>query len=152
MKEPFKLLIGVPCMDYLHVEFVKSLNALTTKLCREGVNFSVEISAGSLIYFARNRMANKAINEGYTHLLFIDSDMVFDENIVETLQFCGKDFVCGIFQARRSPYGCCASFVELRRVKNGNHFVCLLNHDLVEQRLFEVRRRDAVLQRERVYA
>ena len=119
MREPFKLLIGVPCMDYLHVEFVKSLNALTTKLCREGVNFSVEISAGSLIYFARNRMANKAINEGYTHLLFLDSDMVFDENIVETLRFCGKDFVCGVFQARRPPYGCCVfeSLVPVRRVK-----------------------------------
>ena len=120
MKEPFKLLIGVPCMDYLHVEFVKSLNALTTHLCREGVNFTVEIQSGSLIYFARNRMANKAINEGYTHLLFLDSDMVFDENIVETLRFCGKDFVCGIFQARRSPYGCCVfeSLVPVRRVKN----------------------------------
>lgn len=120
MKEPFKLLIAVPCMDYLHADFVKSLNALTMHLCREGVKFTVEIQSGTLVYFARNRLACKAINEGYTHLLFLDSDMVFDENIVETLRFCGKDFVCGMFHARRPPYGCCIfkSLKPVERVKD----------------------------------
>ena len=94
MTKPVKLMIAVPCMDYMHCDFVKSLNALTIHLCREGWNFNVEIHSGTLVYFARNRLASKAINEGYTHILFLDSDMVFDENIVETLMFCGKDFVC----------------------------------------------------------
>ena len=106
MKKPFKLLIAVPCMDYLHAEFVKSLQKLTTHLCREGVNFTVEIHSGSLVYFARNRMANKAVDEGYTHLLFLDSDMVFDENIVETLEFSGKGFrslyICTKFPVSRA--------------------------------------------------
>ena len=107
MKKPFSLLIAVPCMDYIHADFVKSLLNLTTHLQRQGIRFKVEIQAGTLVYFARNKLACQAINENYTHLLFLDSDMVFDEEIVETLTFCGKDFVCGAFQSRRPPYGSC---------------------------------------------
>ena len=107
MRKPFRLLIAVPCMDYVHVDFMKSLVGLTQHLQREGIAYHTEIVAGSLIYFARNRLACKAINEGYTHMLFIDSDMIFDESIVETLMFSGKDFVCGAFQSRRPPYGAC---------------------------------------------
>lgn len=107
MRKPFRLLIAVPCMDYVHADFMKSLLSLTGHLSREGINHHVEIVAGTLVYLARDKLACKAINEGFTHLLFLDSDMVFDENIVETLAFCGKDFVCGAFQARRPPYGKC---------------------------------------------
>ena len=98
MKKPFKLLIAVPCMDYMHVDFVNSLLKLCQHLQREGINYHTEILSGTLVYLARNKLASKATCEGYTHLLFLDSDMVFDESIVETLCFCGKDFVCGAFQ------------------------------------------------------
>lgn len=113
MKEPFKLLIAVPTTDYMPAEFVKSLTNLITHLQREGIRFAVEIQAGTLVYFARNKLAVKAVEEGYTHILFIDSDMVFDEYIVETLRFCGKPFVCGAFQSRRPPYGSCV-FTQLK--------------------------------------
>jgi len=120
MKKPFRLLIAVPCMDYVHADFLKSLVGLQGHLQREGINHQVEIVAGTLIYFARDKLACKAINEGFTHILFLDSDMVFDENIVETLTFCGKDFVCGAFQARRYPYGKCvySSLEPLKKVEN----------------------------------
>lgn len=120
MKKPFRLLIAIPCMDYLHAEFVKSLVQLTTHLSREGIAFAVDIHAGSLVYMARNRMACKAVNESFTHLLFIDSDMVFDESIVETLMFSDKEMVCGAFQSRRPPYGSCvfSSLKPLTKVKN----------------------------------
>ena len=113
MKKPFRLLIAVPCTDYMHADFVKSLMNLTGHLQREGIRFHVEIMAGTLVYFARNSLACKAINEDFTHILFLDSDMVFDEEIVETLTFCGKDFVCGAFQSRRPPYGSCV-FSQLK--------------------------------------
>ena len=119
MKKPFKLLIAVPCMDYMHVDFVDSLLKLCQHLQREGINYHTEILSGTLVYMARNKLACKATCEGYTHLLFLDSDMVFDESIVETLAFCGKDFVCGAFQSRRAPYGSCifSSLKPVRRVK-----------------------------------
>ena len=119
MKKPFKLLIAVPCMDYVHVDFMNSLLKLCQHLQHEGIIYHTETQSGTLIYFARNRLANKAVCENFTHILFIDSDMVFDENIVETLQFADKDVVCGAFQARRSPYGSCVftSLNPVRRVK-----------------------------------
>ncbi len=107
MKEPFKLLIAVPSTDYMHAEFVRSLMKLTGHLQREGIRHDTEIIAGTLVYLARDKLACKAINEGYTHMLFLDSDMVFGEDIVETLRFSGKDFICGAFQSRRRPYGPC---------------------------------------------
>ena len=120
MRKPFKLLIAVPTTDYMHADFVKSLVGLQSHLQREGISHHVEIAAGTLVYLARDRMASKVINEGFTHLLFLDSDMVFDESIVETLAFCGKDFVCGAFQSRRPPYGKCVykSLEPLEKVEN----------------------------------
>lgn len=119
MKKPFKLLIAVPCMDYVHVDFMNSLLKLCQHLQREGICYHTEIVSGTLVYFARNKLACKAINENFTHILFLDSDMVFDESIVETLCFSGKDFVCGAFNARRPPYGSCiyTSLKPLERVK-----------------------------------
>ena len=119
MRKPFRLLIAVPTTDYMHADFVKSLVNLTSHLQREGISHHVEIVGGTLVYIARDRLACKVINEEYTHLLFIDSDMVFDESIVETLTFSGKDFVCGAFHSRRTPYGKCVygSLKPLESVK-----------------------------------
>lgn len=119
MKKPFRLLIAVPNTGLMPADFVKSLLELTQHLSREGIPHHVEIVAGTLVYFARNQLACKAINENFTHILFIDSDMVFHDTIVEDLLFCGKDFVCGAFQSRRRPYNSCVftSLKPLERVK-----------------------------------
>ena len=116
MKKPFRLLIAVPSTGLMAADFVKSLVKLTEHLQREGIAHHVEIMAGTLVYLARNSLACKAINENFTHLLFLDSDMVFHESIVEDLLFCGKDFVCGAFQSRRPPYSSCV-FTSLKPVE-----------------------------------
>ena len=108
-----KILIAIPTTDYIHASFIKSLLKLTEHLTREGIRHEVCLEAGTLVYLARNRLANKAINEHFTHILWLDSDMVFTDDIVETLQFCGKDMVCGVFQSRRPPFFSCI-FKDLR--------------------------------------
>ena len=45
MKKPFKLLIAVPCMDYVHAEFMKSLLKLCQHLQREGIRYHTETRA-----------------------------------------------------------------------------------------------------------
>ena len=99
-----KLLIGVPTLDFVHVEFMRSLSRLLIKLKNDGIDFDLDIESGTLVYFARDRIANKAINEGYTHVLWLDSDMVFREDILDDLMFCGEKFVTGIYHARRKGY------------------------------------------------
>ena len=102
-----KLMVAVPTYDYMHADFVRSLVGLTAELQRQRIAYSVEMIAGTLVYIARNRLARKAVNEHYTHVLWIDSDMVFNEKTAEDLMECGKEFVCGAFVSRRPTYGAC---------------------------------------------
>ena len=102
-----KLLIGVPSLDFVHVEFVKSLINLQSRLKDDQIPFDVFICNGTLAHVARDRVACKAINDGYTHVLWLDADMVFSPDILEDLQFSGKDFVTGIAVSRRPPYQSC---------------------------------------------
>lgn len=118
-----RLLIAVPTTDYVHADFVKSLAKLQCELGRRRVAYDVEIQSGTLVYYARNRLANKAINENYTHVLWLDSDMVFDEQIVDDLMEVGKEMVCGAFVSRRPPYGpCIYTSIEKNNVKQVKDF------------------------------
>lgn len=99
-----RLLIGVPTLDFVHVEFMNCLMRLVMRLKDEHIDFDIEINSGTLVYLARERIAKKAINEHYTHVLWLDSDMVFNEDILDDLMFCGRDFVTGIYHARRKGY------------------------------------------------
>ena len=102
-----KLLIAIPAMDFMVTEFVKSLLKLTNKLKDDGVDFETRIEAGTLVYFARDKLARYAMNNGFTHILWLDSDMVFEPEILEDLQFSGQPFVTGIAHGRRKPYMSC---------------------------------------------
>ena len=99
--------MAVPTVDYVPADFVKSLAKLSLRLGRERIPADVEIVGGTLVYIARNRLANRAIRDEYTHVLWLDSDMTFSDSIVEDLLFCGKEMVCGAFVSRRPPYGPC---------------------------------------------
>lgn len=102
-----KLLIAIPAMDFIHTEFVRSLLCLVNKLNKDGINFEIKIEAGTLVYFARDKLAKYAVNNNFSHVLWLDSDMVFEPEIVEDLQFSGQPFVTGIAHGRRKPYMSC---------------------------------------------
>ena len=102
-----RLMIAVPTTDYMPAGFVKCLTKLMKELSRQKINYDVEVLPGTLVYFARNRLAQKAVNEGYTDVLWLDSDMTFHEKILDDLLFCGKEMVCGAFVARRPAYSPC---------------------------------------------
>jgi len=102
-----KLLIGIPCMDFVHVEFMRCLLTLIERLKDQKVNYELHIESGTLVYCARERIAHYAINNHFTHVLWLDSDMVFSPEILDDLLFCGKDFVTGVYHARRKGYASC---------------------------------------------
>ena len=102
-----KLLIAIPTMESVPVVFLRSLLGLQAKLIKDGVDFEIRIESGTLIYLARDRLASRAINHGFTHVLWLDSDMVFHSNIFEDLSFSGKSFVTGIAHSRRAPFSSC---------------------------------------------
>lgn len=102
-----KLLIGVPCMDYVHVDFIKCLYKLTDRLKKDRIDYTLCMESGTLVYLARDRICQKAIKEGFTHILWIDSDMVFEPEDFYKLRDSGKPFISGICVGRRKPHRSC---------------------------------------------
>lgn len=96
-----KYLIAVPTLDMVPVPFVAALTALKRI---DEVKHS--FLANSLIYDARNLLAQEAIDTGADRILFIDSDMYFMPDMMERMAADiddGAEFVCGIFVKRRLP-------------------------------------------------
>ena len=79
-----KLIIAVPCMDMVHTLFFRSFAGLRLPHGSE-----VVISTSSLIYDARNQLARKAVEGGYDRVLWLDSDMVFNPDMVDWNMFPG---------------------------------------------------------------
>ena len=118
-----KLLIGIPTMDFVHVEFMKCLCALIQRLRDDRVDFTLDINSGTLVYLARERIAHRAINEEYTHVLWLDSDMIFNPSILDDLMFSGKGFVTGIYHARRKGYASCIfKSIEINKIERFDEY------------------------------
>ena len=102
-----KLLIAIPTYDYMHFRFVECLTRLIRRLDADGVDYRVIYQGGTLVYVGRDKLAREAITGGYTHVLWLDSDMIFTEDILDDLMFSGKSFVSGIYHGRRAPHISC---------------------------------------------
>ena len=119
-----KLMVAVPTTDYVHAEFVRCLGQMCIELAGNGTEVDLQVQSGTLVYIARNRLARKAIDRGFTHVLWLDSDMTFSPNIVDDLLFCGKEMVCGAFVSRRPSYGPCVytDISDPGKMKQVEHF------------------------------
>lgn len=94
------LFIAVPTLDYVHYRFMECLVNLTDYLSDMRIPHHVEIRGGTLIYLARDWLVRKAAQNGYSHMLWLDADMVFDVDIVEKLSAVGKPIVSAVCRSR----------------------------------------------------
>lgn len=102
-----KLLIAIPTNDYMHYQFVECLTKLVKRLDEDGIEYDIAYQGATLVYVGRDKLAQKAMNECYTHMLWLDSDMIFTEDLLDDLMFSGKPFVTGIAHSRRAPHVSC---------------------------------------------
>lgn len=96
-----KTLIALPCMDMVHTVFMKSLMGMN-RVGQTGFAFS----CSSLIYDARNKLAKQAVTEGYDRVLWLDSDMDFEPDLLQRLSEDmdeGRELVSGIYFKRKAP-------------------------------------------------
>lgn len=107
-----KLLIAIPTNDQMPFQFVESLTKLIRRLDTDGIDYEVAFQSGTLVYVGRDKLSLKAITGEYSHVLWLDSDMVFTEDLLEDLMDSGKEFVTGIAHSRRAPYPSCL-FTEI---------------------------------------
>ena len=98
VKHPLpKVLVAVPCMGTIPVETVRCLMALQH-------SGAVVFQSQSVIYEAREEIAKSAIEEGFDYILWLDSDMIFEPNVLGKLMACKKDVVSGVYFKRVFPY------------------------------------------------
>lgn len=99
-----KTLIAVPCMDMVDAYFAKSL----ANLVHVG-DIAIEFAVGTLVNFARDKLAGHAMHSGADYILWLDSDIVFNDDLLIRLMADirgadDRDLVTGIYHYRRPPY------------------------------------------------
>lgn len=96
-----RTLVAVPCMDMVHSLFLKSILGMNVS---GDVEFSLGLS--SLIYDSRNRLAHKAVEDGFDRILWLDSDMLFAPDLFNRLSAWldeGYEMMSGIYYTRKEP-------------------------------------------------
>ena len=96
-----KVLIAVPALDTMPTQTAYSMLSLKRD-CPSRYSFIVRASCAD----ARNMLAREAIESGADRVLWIDSDMVFQDDLMlrlgEDLD-AGWDMVCGLYFKRELP-------------------------------------------------
>lgn len=101
-----RTMIAVPCMDTVHTLFFTSMMGL-----KRPENTEIAVLSSSLIYDARNQLADMAVHRGFDRVLWLDSDMMFAPDLFERLSADldqGLQFVCGLYFTRKAPVTPCA--------------------------------------------
>ena len=94
-----KVLIAMPSTGYIPAQTVSSLLELITPVQTKHC-----ILIGALVYEARERIAKSAIEEGYTHILWLDSDVTVPADALLRLIDCNSPIASGVVFRRVAPY------------------------------------------------
>lgn len=98
-----KVAVCVPCRDQVCAGFSFDLANLVGFHAAAGMKIGLYHSPGTLIADQRVNLAKKAIEEGATDLLWIDSDMRFPKDALHRLLGRGKTIVGANYATRRIP-------------------------------------------------
>lgn len=130
-----KTLIAVPCHDQVDALFARSL----AQLVRVG-DTEVEFRIGTLIPFARDILAGKALQNNFDFILWLDADMVFSPDLMIRLSShmtSGLDLVTGIYHQRRPPYAP-VIYRTLREPETDGERITEQYLDYPKDKLFEI--------------
>lgn len=98
-----KTFIAVPCLETVPALFTQSL-----ALLKRSGDTMIGFEVGSLVYNARNHLAQQAIQAEADQVLWLDSDMVFRPTLLEEMtKVCQDndiDFLTGLCFRRKPPY------------------------------------------------
>ena len=135
-KQP-KILIGFPCMST-----IPTYTAMSLIKARKPAGAKFSIVQNSLIHYARNEIAATAISDGYDAVVWIDSDMTFEQDAIMRLveDMYGPesnratkpihDYVAGLFFKRRIPPSPVV-YQDIEYVADGPRTKCTL-HPMME--------------------
>lgn len=119
-------------MDHIDVDFAQSL----VQLHPVGETH-IEFLPGSLIYVAREQLAAQAITMNADYILWLDSDVTFNPELLADLIAHDKDFVTGIYFRRRPPFSP-TIFSEVRYGETAEEYKAVNYDDYPLDSTFEI--------------
>ena len=124
-------------MDMVHTDFMISL----TNIERIGQTYCA-VTKSSLIYDARNALAKQAMDGDFDYILWLDSDVQFEPDLLKRLMAHidnGLDFVSGLYFKRCYPTAPVVFKTIIQR-KEGKELIteALTYNDYPKDQLFEV--------------
>jgi len=98
-----KVCIAVPTRDTVYAHFAYCLQDLVKYNTIAGIDTFVEFNMGTLIGNQREKLAMTAIENDATHIMWLDSDMMFPRDICEKLLSHDLPFVACNYSTRALP-------------------------------------------------
>ena len=77
MKEKIKLYVATPVHSDVSIHYMQSVVRLQAECYKNNIEFTLDMMKSSLVTQGRNVCVAHFLNTDYTHLLFIDSDILF---------------------------------------------------------------------------
>ena len=104
-KTPFRIAVSIPCGDEVKTGFAYDLALMVsaTMISRTDVDLRIHVLRGTILPKSREELVFMALQQDYTHILFLDSDMRFPRNAL--LHLLARDaYIIGAnYTTRRYP-------------------------------------------------
>lgn len=95
----------------------------------ESSKWEIRTLPRSITHEARNALAKMAVDEGFTHLMMIDSDHIFEKDLVHTLLLYKKDIIGVRAYRRDAPHYPCI-FVKNKKIDEKDAMTYVDAHDM----------------------
>jgi hypothetical protein len=99
-----KLSVCVPCKDMMHSAFSFDLCKLLEYNSLVGIETTIHFHVGTLIVNQREQLVQMAIDAGSTHILWLDSDMMFPADTAHQLLKHQTPIVAANYVTRQYPH------------------------------------------------
>lgn len=123
MNNAIKLVIAIPTAGSIKACCTYSLMGLIGKLTQgistrpeASLEISTDMQISSVIHSNREQLVRRAIDNGYTHLVFIDDDMRFPPNILDLLFRWRQPIVAVNYCIKKFPIDFVAVDLNGRRI------------------------------------
>jgi hypothetical protein len=104
--------IGVPSSDLLHADFAFSMSGLYMRSAQLGIRTVLANARSTYVHAGRNVCVEAAQSVNATHILFLDSDMVFPNEALGVLLQHDKPIVGATYVRRVAPHGILGSTLD----------------------------------------
>ena len=129
MKEKIKLYVATPVHSDVSIHYMQSIIRLQAECYKRNVEFTLDMMKSSLVTQGRNTCVAHFLNTDYTHLLFVDSDILFYPQSIfkmldKNVEMCSIPYPMKLINWDKvfDKTGVITSMNQLQRNTSGNKF------------------------------